>query len=107
MPVAADRARRMVLTGLVGSLLAGCVVADPAVVTAPPPAPPIRGEIAPPQPGPTYVWVPGHWTWHHREYVWRPGYWAVPGAPAQVWVPGHWAPRGAGYVWIEGRWRKR
>jgi len=105
----ADIARRTLLAGFVGAALSGCVAAGPPpVVTGPPPAPAIPVEVAPAQPGPAYVWVPGHWDWRRRgAYVWVPGYWAVPGAPAQVWVPGHWAPRGAGYVWVEGRWRHR
>jgi WXXGXW repeat (2 copies) len=105
--VSADVGRRPVLAVMVVALFTGCVAADPPVVTTPPPPPATRVEVAPPAPGPTYVWVPGHWVWRRRAYVWVPGYWAVPAAPSYVWVPGHWAPRGNGYVWIEGRWRAR
>ena len=46
---------------LVGGVLSGCVVAEPPpVVTTPPPSPPAQVEVAPPTPGPGYVWVPGH-----------------------------------------------
>lgn len=104
----ADRVRRMLLAGIAGALVSGCVTATPEpVMTAPPPTPAIPAEVAPPQPGPGYVWVPGHWAWRRHRYVWVPGYWAMPGEPTKVWVPGHWAPRGAGYVWVEGRWRRR
>ena len=99
--------RAGVVTALAALLLTGCVVADPPAVAAPPRAPAPQVEVAPPSPGPAYVWVPGHWVWRRRAYVWVPGYWAVPTAPGYVWVPGHWAARGAGYVWIEGRWRAR
>ena len=38
------------------------------------------GEVAPPRPGPEYVWVPGHWAWRGRDlgYVWLPGRWVLP-----------------------------
>lgn len=77
---------------MVGLMLTGCVVAEPVVV-GPPPPPPARVEVVPAQPGPAYVWVPGHRV--------------VPAAPPHVWVPGYWAPRPGGYVWIEGHWRLR
>jgi hypothetical protein len=102
--MAADRPRRTLLLGILGALISGCA---PAVVTAPPPAPAIPSEVAPPQPGPAYVWVPGRWDWRRRGYVWVPGHWTLPGASTRVWIPGHWAPRGGGYVWVEGRWRTR
>ena len=101
----AKTVRRLLLAGLVGALLTGCIATEPPVVATPPPAPPVRVEVAPPAPGPAYVWVPGHWRWHRRGYVWVPGSWAVPAQSGFVWVPGHWAPRPGGYVWIEGHWR--
>jgi hypothetical protein len=102
----ADARRRFVVGALV--MLTGCATSvPPPAVTTPPAAPAIPAEVAPPQPSPAHVWVPGHWAWRKRGYVWVPGHWTVPGAPARVWVPGHWAPRGAGYVWVEGRWRTR
>ena len=104
--MAAEPTRRLWLRGLLVTLLAGCATAPPPVATVPPP-PAIPTEVAPPQPSPAHVWVPGHWVWRRRNYVWTPGHWTVPGTPTQVWVPGHWAPRGAGYVWVEGRWRNR
>ena len=73
----ADTVRRMLLAGILSGLVGGCVVAEPPVVTAPPP-PVAQVEVTPPAPGPGYVWVAGHW-----------------------------APRGGGFVWIEGRWRAR
>ncbi len=99
--------RRGLLALVVGVLLAGCIVSEPVVVRTPPPPPVVRVEPVPLQPGPAYVWVPGHWAWRRGGYVWLPGYWAVPAAPNYVWEPGHWAPGGGGYVWIEGRWRVR
>jgi hypothetical protein len=101
--------RRSLLLFGIGILLGGCVVAvEPEVVAGPPPLPPPRVEAVPVQPGPTYVWVPGHWAWRPRVgYVWAPGHWAVPMRPGYVWVPGTWVPRGHGHVWVEGHWRLR
>jgi len=99
------------------ALLSGCVehrvvyvqgpppvvaVAPSPVVSQPPPAP--VKEVVVAAPGPGYVWVPGHWSWHGR-WVWVRGAWvAVPRRHA-VWVPGYWAQRPQGYVWIGGHWR--
>jgi len=86
----------------------GCAVRE-VVVRTPPPPPAAQYEVIPVQPGPAYVWVPGHWAWRgpERGYVWVPGRWAVPETPGYVWVPGHWAQRQDGYVWVEGHWRPR
>jgi len=99
---------RRMLTGLVFLMAAGCAVYEPGYVATPPPPPAAQAEVAPPQPGPSYVWIGGHWAWRgpRRGYVWMPGYWAVPHGPGYVWVPGYWAPRPGGYVWIEGHWRR-
>jgi len=70
---------------------------------------PAQVEVAPPAPGPTSVWVPGHWAWRGPRYgyVWVPGRYAVPVQPGYVWVPAHWAPAPGGYVWVQGHWRLR
>ncbi len=95
--------------GLLVLAVAGCATYEPVMVASPPPVPPPQTEVVPVQPGPAYVWVPGHWAYRgpRRGYIWVPGYWAVPHAPGYVWVPGYWAPRPGGYVWIEGHWRLR
>ena len=86
--------------------ITGCATAPP-VITAPPPAPAPVVEQVPPQPGPGYVWVEGHWAWRPRfaRYAWVPGHWVVPESPGAVWVPGHWVARANGYVWVDGHWR--
>jgi WXXGXW repeat (2 copies) len=99
--------RRLALSLLGGLLLgAGCIVAEPGPMPSPPAAPPPQAEVAPPAPGPAYVWVPGHWAWRGRRwgYVWVPGRYAVPAQPGYVWMPAHWAPGPNGYVWVEGQW---
>jgi YXWGXW repeat-containing protein len=65
-------------------------------------------EPVPPSPGPSYVWVPGHWAWRPflGRYVWLPGHYYTPAYPNYVWVPGHWAwDMRLGYHWVEGHWR--
>ena len=69
-----------------------------------PPAPIVEARIV--QPGPGYVWLPGHYFWNGFEYVWRPGVWVRPPRGRAVWAPGHWVNEGRrGYFWVEGRWR--
>ncbi len=96
------------MTGTLLLFFTGCVVA-PAAVESPPPTPPAQAEVAPPTPGPAYVWVPGHWAWRgpYRGYVWIPGHWTIPGQAGYMWVPGHWERGPGGYLWVEGHWRAR
>jgi hypothetical protein len=78
---------------------------EPGTVEAVPPPPgPAVVEPQPLCPGPTYVWVPGYYSWHAGAYVWVSGRWEVPPRGA-VWVPGHWVPRRRGYIWIPGHFR--
>lgn len=97
------------LCGVALLVAVGCVIQEPVVVRTPPPAPPPQTEVVPAQPGPAYVWVPGHWAWRgpRQGYVWVAGHYAVPQTPGYVWVPGHWIARPGGYVWVEGHWRPR
>ncbi len=57
-----------------------------------------------PDPGPNWVWRPGHWSWQ-GGWVWIRGHWVNPPHPAAEWVPGHWVNRPHGWVWIPGHWR--
>ena len=104
-------ANRWTRTSLAGALLvlAGCVVAEPVPVAAPPSPPAPQVEVVPAHPGPGYVWAQGYWAWRGpgRGYVWVPGRYMVPAQPGYAWVPGHWAPGPGGYVWVEGHWRAR
>lgn len=95
-----------VLVAVMGS---ACVVAPMPVVEWPPPPPAPAAETLPVTPGPTYVWVPGHWAWSpwHGRYLWVPGRYVQPPGPAYVWVPGFWAPSVGGHIWIGGHWRIR
>ena len=69
-------------------------------------APPVeRVEVIGAAPGPTYVWVPGHWNWDTRTYMWMPGRWVVPDRGYRAWRPGHWAHDRRGWYWVEGHWR--
>jgi hypothetical protein len=57
------------------------VAGSPETVTLPP-----SGEVAPPRPGPDYLWVPGHWAWRGRDlgYVWMPGRWVLPARSTRI-----------------------
>lgn len=104
--MAVDVAHRWWLHGLIVALLTACATTPPpAVATDPPATPAIPDEVAPPQPSPAHVWVPGHWAWRKRNYVWVTGHWTIPGKKTEVWEPGHWEMRGSRYEWVEGRWR--
>jgi len=67
--------------------------------------PPERGEVIPPQPGPGYVYIRGHWAWRHERWEWIRGRWEYPQQPGAVWVPGAWVARGGGWVWVEGHYQ--
>jgi WXXGXW repeat (2 copies) len=98
---------RFIVGGLLTALLllGGCSMFSSAV-QAPPPPPPAPVETISPQPGATYVWIPGAYTWQAptRTYVWVPGHWTVP-PKDYVWVPGHWETQANGTVWVDGQWR--
>ncbi|MGH7264560.1 MAG: YXWGXW repeat-containing protein [Candidatus Rokuibacteriota bacterium] len=101
---------RLIRASIVGSLtlvLAGCATGPVFTTSTPPPMPQAPSEVMTPQPGPGYVWVPGHYTWRNqdRTYVWVPGHWTIPPG-GHVWVPGHWETRPSGTVWVEGHWRR-
>ena len=76
------------------------------------PPPPIIVREAPPrpviverqyaQPGPGYVWVPGHNSWVNGRWVWFPGTWVLPPHPGAVYVEGRWDERSRN--WIESHW---
>lgn len=68
--------------------------------------PPPQIEVAPPMPGPTYVWIPGYWYWTGRGYVWQAGYYAVPPAPGHVWVRHGWVHHNGRYRYVPGRWAR-
>jgi hypothetical protein len=80
------------------------ISSGPVVTEAPPPP---AAEAIPPQPGPSFVWVSGHWTWKGpwRHWVWTRGYWANQPYSNARWVPGHWMQAATGgWVWIQGQW---
>ena len=69
------------------------------------PEPPASVEAGPnaDPPSANYIWVPGHFFWHHDHYVWRGGYW-IAAQPEWVWVPAHYVWTPCGYVFVEGYW---
>ena len=75
-------------------------VPAPVVVHEAPPRP-VR-EIVVTSPGRGYVWVPGHYVWHHHRYTWVSGAWVLPPQPAAIYVDGRWDP--VTRNWIEAHW---
>ncbi|HJL50377.1 MAG TPA: hypothetical protein RMG45_31225 [Polyangiaceae bacterium LLY-WYZ-15_(1-7)] len=93
--------RLLLLVGLALATGCGGYVYATTTVRAPP-TPYV--EVAPPAPGPAYVWVDGYWQWTGVQYVWVRGYWAVPPQPGFVWSPAGWILDGGTYVFVHGRW---
>jgi hypothetical protein len=66
--------------------------------------PPLRAEVVGPAPGPGFIWIRGHWGWHHEHWEWVGGRWDRVAQPGSVWIPGQWVARGGGWVWVEGHY---
>jgi len=92
--------KTLLITLALAGLGAGCSTAS--YVPDPPPA--LRSEVRPPQPGPNFVWVDGHWKWNGHRYAWVDGHW-VKGKSGKQWVDGHWKKTPKGHVWVAGHWR--
>jgi len=60
-------------------------------------------------PGPSYIWINGHWTWDWRirGYVWVQGFWAMVPFPGAMWIPGYWESFRGGFRWVDARWWPR
>jgi hypothetical protein len=68
--------------------------------------PPDRAENPPQQPGPQYIWVPGHQSWDGNDFQWHGGDWAVPPTGYHVWTVGRWEQTGSNnWVYVEGQWQ--
>ena len=63
-----------------------------------------EGEQVTPSPGPSYVWISGHWANSAQRWVWVAGHWELPPSPSAVWVGGHWAQSNGGWVWVNDTW---
>jgi hypothetical protein len=81
----------------------GINIGGPEVVVRGAP-PPDQGEVIPMSPGPGYIYIRGHWVWHHERWEWKGGFWDRVAQPGYAWVPGQWVARGNGWVWIEGHY---
>ncbi|UJB16245.1 hypothetical protein [Xanthomonas translucens] len=101
--------RPLLLASLLGSALAGGLLAAPAqarpvlelsVQSAPPP----RFERVVVRPG--YVWTPGYWHWNGHRHAWVGGRYVVE-RPGYVYVDPRWEHRGPGYRFHDGYWRHR
>ena len=67
------------------------------------PPPPLATEVAPPTPGPDYVWIGGDWVWN-GGWVWVGGHWAYPPFPGAFWHGGRWIHGWGGYRHRHGYW---
>jgi WXXGXW repeat (2 copies) len=68
--------------------------------------PPDRKETPPPQPGPNYIWQPGHWSFDGNDFQWHEGEWSVPPTGYHTWSPGHWQQSGPNnWMYVEGTWQ--
>ena len=67
---------------------------------------PAASEVAPPSPGPDYVWITGHWEWDPagRRWMWFGGSWQRPPAPNAVWQTGYWSQQAGTWVWVASHW---
>jgi hypothetical protein len=93
--------RKIVLiTGLVctGIFFNGCMAGYVAT------EPTYRHADRPPQPGNSYIWIDGDWTYNHQthSYVEHNGYWRQP-SQGRTYVSGHFQSSQKGYHWIKGR----
>jgi len=81
----------------------GINLSGPEIVVGSQP-PPLRFEAVTVAPGPSYIWIRGHWRWHHERWDWISGHWDLGAQPGATWIPGQWVARGNGWVWIEGHY---
>jgi hypothetical protein len=100
-------ARLSIMLILTASMLAGCIIHQPArdVVYAPKPPPAKKDVVVVVRPG--KAWIPGHWTWRRGNWVWIRGHHMVRPHRHSHWVSGHWKKRPRGWVWIPGHWSRR
>jgi WXXGXW repeat (2 copies) len=105
--------RTLALLALALIALTGCVTERVVVHERPAPPgptvyrepPAVVREVVTVAPGPTHVWIDGHYVWRRNDYVWVPGHWAQPPRPRAAWVPGVWLRIGGGWSWREGYWQ--
>lgn len=68
-----------------------------------PPAPVCKSPV---NPGGSYRWTPGKWSWSKKGdyYVWRDGRWTGSRKHTK-WVDGHWVETVAGTRYVAGHWK--
>jgi WXXGXW repeat (2 copies) len=82
-------------------LLASC-----AVVSAPPPVPPLQVETIPNPPvsAEQLIWQPGHWDWTGSGFAWVPGQYVTAAGHGNLWQPGYWVQGPSGFIWQPAHW---
>jgi WXXGXW repeat (2 copies) len=86
---------------LVLSPLTGLAQFEYSITIGPPPLPVYE---QPPVPGPSYLWVPGYWSYGPYGYFWVPGTWVQPPEVGLLWTPGYWAWSDGFFLWNGGYW---
>ena len=88
------------------ALASAPALAAPAGVFVPAPPPVARVErVLPRAAAPTFVWVPGHYSWSGRRYLWIRGAWLPPPRTAWIWQPPRWVVVDGRGQFFEGYWR--
>jgi hypothetical protein len=72
------------------------------IVNEAPPA--LLTDVTVAQPGPSYVWINGYWSWRSQQYQWVSGHWEMPPNANSTWVAPTIQPQGNGYKFTEGYW---
>ncbi len=75
-------------------------IPPPIIVRQAPPRPIVERVVV--TPGPSYVWVAGHYSWDNNQWVWVPGAWITPPQSGARWVEGRWD--ATSQNWTEGHW---
>jgi hypothetical protein len=92
----------MTSNGAYVTTTAGAPVANTMIITQAPPA--LQQEVVLAQPSPSYVWLPGYWTWRNDRYEWMAGHWELPPGSSTVWTAPRWQQEGNAYRFYEGYW---
>lgn len=100
-------------TIMVGALLLGTALGcartlepkgEPNEALIVPSAPPIKKSDSPSAPpGPSYVWVAGHWAWNSNNWSWVGGHWEKQRA-GYAFVQPHYEERNGTHVYVLGGW---
>jgi hypothetical protein len=98
--------KHSVTLGLVAATLSSPAWSQISVVIGIAP-PPVRYELPPPPPAPSFIWVAGFWTPQGNHYRWIPGRYAAPPYPGAYWYGPHYEHGERGWGYRPGYWGHR